>query len=69
MNNIVENVIAAIIVGALATAIVLLLRAFGLSTQMSVNVALFALPAFAVIILVSRNLSPSVTVVQSGAIR
>ena len=34
------------------------MRAFGLSTQMSVNVALFALPALAAIILVSRNLYP-----------
>ena len=58
MKNIIENIIAAIIVGALSTAIGLLLRAFGLSTQMSVNVALFALPALAAIILVSRNLYP-----------
>ena len=56
-NNVVENVIATIIVGALSTVIGLILRAFGFSTEESINVAaLFALLGFVLLFLVGRKL-------------
>jgi len=56
-KNVVENVIAAIIVGALSTLIGLILRAFGFSTEASINVAvLLALLGLVLLFLVGRRL-------------
>jgi hypothetical protein len=55
MNNIIDNVIAAIIVGTLSTAVGLLLRSLGFSTQDSV---LLALSLLVVLSLVGRSIYP-----------
>jgi len=57
-NNVVENVIATIIFGALSTAIGFILRAFGFSTQESINAALFALLGLALLFLFGRKFYP-----------
>src|SRR5579884_792376 len=57
-NNVVENVIATIIVGALSTALGIILRAFGFSSQESINAGLFALLVLAILFLVGKRFYP-----------
>jgi hypothetical protein len=58
MNNVLENVIAAIIFTALSTTAGLILQKFGLSTQTSIIVAGAVLFALAVVFLVARKYYP-----------
>lgn len=54
-NNVVDSIIATLIVGLLSTAIGFVLPVFGFSTQQSVTVALFAL---AILLLAARRFYP-----------
>jgi hypothetical protein len=55
MNNIIENVIATIIVGALSTAIAFILPTFGFDTRQSVSIATVALLALVLLFVVARR--------------
>jgi hypothetical protein len=59
MNNILENVIATVIVIALSTVAELALQAFGFSTQSSISIAGVILCALAVLFLVFRKCYPA----------
>lgn len=55
MNNIIENVIATVIVGALSTAIVFILPTFGFNTQQSVSIATVVLLALVFLFIIARR--------------
>lgn len=59
MNNLLENVIAAIIFAALSTTTGLIIQAFGFSAQTSITVAVAVLFGLAVVFLVARKYYPS----------
>lgn len=55
MNNIIENVIATVIVGALSTAIAFILPTFGFDTRQSVGIATVVLLALVLLFIVARR--------------
>jgi hypothetical protein len=61
MNNLLENVIAAIIFTALSTTTGLVIQIFGFSAQTSITVAIAVLFGLAVVFLVVRRYYPRYT--------